>query len=272
MRIRSVSQERKRIGVLVLLLISAISQAQTAQPPATQSGPPVRDPAAVTALQLAVNALGASPTTMLPSCVGQGNMVAAAGGISGPVRWENAGPEFRYEVPAASGTRVLVSGYGRPAILEGGHVTRLSSHVSTSDLPVHLAPYLLSIAINDTSHYQVSDVSTGTDSGRHFFAVTVVLSSDWLSSQLTKRAWHFDATTMLPYQVDYLLSDNFNALNTIAAKVLVSDYHNIAGTWFPFHIVTFVNGQQVTDVTLASMQCNVAIPPNEFGAPSGGQP
>ena len=125
--------------VIGFALCLALIFAPPSQLYAQQSATVQRDSAAISLLSNVVSSMGgASVNSASVGVVAAGTLSSTSGGISGSIRWETMGGEFRYERPGPNGTIIFVSGHGNPAIANNGVVRRNIGHLALTTLPPHL--------------------------------------------------------------------------------------------------------------------------------------
>jgi hypothetical protein len=215
-----------------------------------------------------ITAMGGAVSTSQPNgVIAKGTLTAATGGISGPILWENLGAEFRYELPGPTGSIAFVSGHGRPAIVDGNKITGKIGHLAMVAFPAHLPATVLASELSNPN-IRLDATQQATVGKTPAFKVSITDETDELSAQICKQDWYFDSVTMLPVRVDYLATEIKNALNTVNMTVMLSDYRVVSGVAIPFHIATFFDEQQITDVTLDTVQLNASVPAVDFDAPS----
>jgi hypothetical protein len=254
---------RRLLAVIALVLLASTLYAQDAVPlPAT-----VRDPNTVALLGRAVASLGGpAANSQTNGIIAHGTLTASAGGISGPIVWENAGTEFRYERPGPKGPIVFLSGHGNPAIADGGRVRRNIGHLAMTNLPPHLiAQTLASHLANST--IQISAVQQVALDGTPALKISTIDATDELSAIICKQTWYLDASTLLPLRVDFLASEARNALDTAKMTYIFSNWHNVSGVLMPFQVATLFEGQQVFTLSFDSIQIGVSIPATDFDVP-----
>jgi len=264
---------RSSSRILALLVCWLLVSPVFGQQASSSTAPVVRDPQALALIQKAIQGLGGiSFYSQTNGVAAQGTLNAAAGAISGPIVWEWAGAEFRYQRPGANGAVVFVSGHGNPALSDSGKVRRGIGHLAMVTFPIHLPAVALAASLNNPN-VSISSIQSVSINGVNALMISFVDQTDLLSSAICHQTWYFDPTTFVPFRVDYLTSDANDALNTVQEYSLLSNYHNVSGVSVPFHIVTFFNGQQVEDVALTSVQLGASIPSTDFEPPvsvSGG--
>lgn len=232
----------------------------------TTSAP--RDANAVALLSSSVTTLGGTGSySATNGIIARGNLTAAAGGISGPVLWENAGSEFRYERPGPSGSIIFVSGHGNPAIADSGKVQRNIGHLAMVNFPWHLTSIVLASELSNAK-VQVAALQQVTLDGVSAFKVSLNDQSDSITSVICKQDWYFDPATLRPTRVDFLAAEVHNALDNARMTVLFSDYRSVSGLQIPFRIVTLFEDRQISDVALTSVQVNASFPTTDFDAPA----
>ena len=247
--------------VLSLILILSCSSQLSSQQPSTSAE---RDANATAVLNRAVAALGGTAAySQTNGVVARGSLNAAAGGISGSILWEWAGPEFRYERSGPNGSVVFVSGHGNPALSDGGKIRRNIYHLAMVTFPVHLPSIALATSLNSPNVSMGAPQQVAVN-GVSALKISLVDQTDSLSSTICQQTWYFDSTTLVPFRVDYLTSEANDATNAPQEYTLLSDYRNVSGVLLPFHIVTFFNGRRVEDVTLTSVQVGVPTPSSDF--------
>lgn len=235
------------------------------QQPSSTAASVVRDPQSLAVIQKAIQALGGIGSySQTNGVIARGTLEAAPGGVSGPILWEWAGSEFRYERPGANGAVVVfASDHGSPALSEEGKTRRSLDHLAMVTFPVHL-PSVALAAIFNNPKVSLGTPQQTTVNDTSALTISVVDQTNELSSKICRQTWYFDPATLLPFRVDYLTSDANNALNTMQQYSLLSDFHNVSGILVPFHIITFFNGQQDQDVTMTSVEVGVSIPISDF--------
>ncbi len=250
--------------VLSFLLILSSSPRLNSQQSAAAAA---RDTNAIALLSRSVTALGGTGAySATNGVIARGTLTASPGGISGPILWENAGAEFRFERPGPSGTIVFVSGHGNPGIADGGRVRRNIGHLAMTNLPPHLVAATLASHLANSA-IQISAVQQVTLNGTSALKVSTVDTSDELSVIICKQDWYLDPNTLLPLRVDFLASEARNALDTAKMTYLFSNWQNVSGVLMPFQVVTLFEGQQIFTVTFDSIQIGVSIPAADFDVP-----
>lgn len=255
---------RSIVALVIVLFLATAMQSQL--PPVT------RDPAALAALKIAIHAMGEeSAISRVRDCVAQGHLQASASWAStGDFTWKNSGTDFRYENPAASGTRVLVSGHGHPAALhDGSGILKLHGHTAWANVPPHLAASVLLRELLDAS-YTIISLAPGQVGNKSVIRVQTSLESSVISRAVTPQIWSLDSSSGLPLRLEYRLPDSANALNTSAAALEFGDYRSVDGVLTPFQIVTFVDGEREAKITLTSVVFNSGLNSTDFDSPSGG--
>ncbi|HET6933104.1 MAG TPA: hypothetical protein VFI45_22455 [Candidatus Acidoferrum sp.] len=232
-----------------------------------------RDAASLSLLSQVVGILGGSALSSTTGVVAQGAMTASTGGISGPIRWEISGTEFRYERPGPNGTTVFVSGHGNPAVSDGVTVDQNVVHQAKVIFPWHLPGFVLASQVNKLT-VSIQSAQPVTINGVAAIKISFADLTDSLTSVICKQDWYLNANTLLPFRVDYLDSERNNALNTVQMTTLLSDYKQVGGALIPYHLTTYFQAQQIWDVELTQVQVGNAIPASDFDVPattSGGQ-
>jgi hypothetical protein len=82
--------------------------------------------------------------------------------------------------------------------------------------------------------------------------------------QLSSADLYLDPSTLLPVALQYNIHPDNNALQNIPVKVLFENYQSTGGVESPFHILQFLQGSPLLDITLASVAINPSLPPGDF--------
>jgi hypothetical protein len=234
----------------------------------TPTPAPTRDPQAVGVIQSSIAALGgAAYYSQTSGVIAQGTITAAPAAVSGQITRENQGPEFMEQRPGPNGPILFLSGHGNPAIVANGNIQQGIGQLAMNYFPLHLPAVGLNNALNNPN-LSVSSIQQTTMNGESAIEISTVDDTSSLSAAICQQTWYFDATTLLPFRVDYLTSDVSNALNTMQETTLLSNYQQVSGALIPFKIVTFLNGQQISETDLTSVQLDVSIPSSDFDPPT----
>jgi hypothetical protein len=255
---------RKFVALILLLVLVRPSPGQES----TASTVIPRDAKALSLVQSVIQGLGGAAFYSASSgVIAQGTVTAVPAAVSGPIIWEWAGPEFKYQRPGPTSPIVFVSGHGNPAIVDSDGVHRGVGNLALVSFPVHVPSVALSMNLANASA-SVGTIQMVAVNGENTLTVSFVDQTSPLSTSLCRQTWYFDATTLLPFRVDYLTTNVYSS-DTIQESSLLSDYRNVSGISIPFHIVTFFNGQQIEDVSLSSVQVGYAPSSTDFEAVSG---
>lgn len=258
--------------VLVLSFILVLSpvvaqQTATAIQRAQQATTMIqRDSQSVALLNTVVSAMGGASALSGTGIVAHGQTTVPPAGISGPILWENQGPEFRYERPGPNGPIIFVSGHGNPALSDGVKVRRNIGHLALTTLPPHLAAVAIASSLANQKA-QISSATQTTLDSSTVIKISTVDTTDELTSVVCKQEWYFDSSTLLPVRVDFLASEASNALATIKMTYLFSNYQKVSGIAIPFSVRTLADGQQIEQVTFTSVVIGGTIASTDFDAP-----
>jgi hypothetical protein len=258
-----------RLSLLLFGLISAaylvIARAPSfslAQPQAA-----TRDAQSLQILARALAAMGGNSINQLQlGVLAQGTLSAAPGGISGNIRWETQGGEFRYEHPGPNGAIVYVSGHGNPAIVDGEKVQRNIGHMAMTNLPPHLGAGVLALNVNNPAE-EIDPPQQVTVGGGAALKISFRDTTDELSSVICRQDWYLDAATLLPLRVDFLTAEALNALNTAKMSYLFSNYQTSSGVRIPLQVVVLFKDQEIFQLTFDAVQIGVSLAPSDFDVP-----
>jgi hypothetical protein len=249
-------------AVLVVFALSvAFAQTPTSTAPVAQ-----RDPAALAAVQNAVNAMGGSAIAGLRDCTAQATVQPAPDVHSSPyaITYKNSGDQFRIESVRDNQLVVLATDtthYQRQNA--DGKLKLLPAHMLPSEFPKHLVALVLYRELQNSA-YSVQYGGTGTVSGRKVVFVTTQLEGDKDWAPLTSQVWSFDAVTGLPVRVDWVIPMVHNMDNTVSGYAEFADFRSVSGVLIPFQITSYVDGSKLTVQTITSVSVNAGISPAEF--------
>lgn len=258
------------------VLFSAILNAQVAQwPPAppfsNQMRPTIRDPHAASVVQAALTAMGGSTVIgQAQSWQVQGQMRGTQNANrNGAINWEMAGSEFRMGSTINGTTTYMLTGHGKPSSVASGAATPLPSHVVRAlFIPALVAPVLLR-EFQD-QNYSLESGGTTMLGSEPVEVVRTSCRTGQMEALVTPQTWYFDAATSLPARIEFRMPAAAGPRLYISAAADFSDYRNIAGSLYPFHITSSRLGKQTNVITVQSLNPNAAIPASEFDAPTGG--
>jgi hypothetical protein len=271
-----------RFGLLVSVLLLNIpvwaqvsqptppSPALSIQPPGWVYSPPdlltaaVRDPQALTVVQTAITAMGGPAIAAIQDCTVQAQSDAVPGTptTSGTMTWKMAGSEFRIDAPTSTGTASVMTGHGKPGMINGA-ATALQSYVTQAMfVPVAIAPVLAQELANPKMSVRFKDNETlGTVS---VAVVTTALETDYPDNVVTPQTWYFDTSTGLPVRIEFRAPDIHQPTNFIPTAVDLSNFQLVSGVAYPFKVVSSVDSQTQVVFIVQSVVVNSGIAPSTF--------
>jgi hypothetical protein len=280
-----------RFGVLVsMLLLSVPVWAQQAQPqpnppspappiptPGSVYSPPdlltaaVRDAQALDVVRKALTAMGGPAISAIQDCTVQAQSDAAPGAqaMSGTMTWKMAGAEFRIDGPGPNGTASVMTGHGKPGMINGVATALQPYVIQALFVPVAIAPVLAQELANSKMSLRFKDNETlGTTS---VTVVTTALETDYPDNVVTPQTWYFDTSTGLPVRIDFRSPDTRNPNNFSSSAVDLSNYKAVSGVAYPFTVVSSVDGRTQIVFTVQSVVVNSGIPSTQFDSTGGAQ-
>ena len=244
-----------------------------AQPPGWIYSPPdllpdaVRDPQALDVVQKAITVMGGPAVAAVQDCTIQAQSDALPGtpATSGTMTWKLAGSEFRIDAPIPNGTASVMTGHGKPGMINGA-ATALQSYVTEAMfVPVAIAPVLAQELANPKMSLRFKDNETlGTVS---VAVVTTALETDYPDNVVTPQTWYFDTSTGLPVRVEFRAPDIHDPLNFIPTAVDLSNFQLISGVAYPFKVVSSVDSQTQVVFIVQSVVVDSGIAPSTFDGP-----
>ena len=277
-----------RFGLLVFILFFNVSvrarqsQAPTAPPVQTSMTPvpppgwvysppdllpaAVRDPQALDVVQKALTAMGGPAIAVIQDCTVQAQSDAVPGSptASGTMTWKMAGAEIRIDAPTPSGTASVMTGHGKPGMINGAS-TALQSYVTQAlFVPVAIAPVLAQELANPKMSLRFKDNETlGTVS---VAVIMTALETDYPDNVVTPQTWYFDTSTGLPVRIEFRAPDIHQPTNFIPTAVDLSNFQLVSGVAYPFKVVSSVDGQTQVIFIVQSVIVNSGIAPGTFDA------
>ncbi len=253
--------------VLLFLIFTAIPTALLAQ----QSAQPIqRDPQAVALLQRAVAAMAPIPPT---DSAASGTITIVAGGETqtGTVRILTRGTDqFAEFMQTDKGSRSwVVSGLGARE-QQGTSTKNLSVEGALSGLaPFYPLPLLAGALANPDSAFALigQEPLDGTLAYHVRLWNTLASNAEFqnLAAFSVKDLW-LDAVSGLPRKLACQRRDGGGSAARIALEVSYSDYRNIGGVLYSFHIEKSLNGTPWATITIQSVAFNTGLSDADFPA------
>jgi hypothetical protein len=268
------------LSILLLVLPVWAQQTQTAttpsvQPPGWVYSPPdllsapVRDTEALAVVQKAMAAMGGPAIAAIQDCTiqAQSDAVPGSPNTSGTMTWKIAGAEFRIDAPTANGTSSIVTGHGKPAIINGATTTLPTYVTEALFIPVAIASVLTQEFANPNMSLRFKDTETlGSES---VTVVTTAMEMDYPDNVVTPQTWYFDTASGLPVRVEFRSPDTRQPMNFIPSAVDLSNYKAVSGVAYPFTVSSSLDGRTQVTFTVQSVVVNSGIGPNQFDSTGG---
>jgi hypothetical protein len=228
--------------LFVFLFLTAPSWSK--QAPQQASAPQLTsDPQAVAVVQAAITALGGA------AALAQAQSWTFQAQMQGPQANRNV--DYMISTHTDTGHYVLPDGTTKPA-------PAIHSHF----VPALAGAILLKESQNPKFSLHYAGQST-LDSR----PVSVIVFSSG-PIQFRAQIWYFDASN-LPVQIDFRLSAQIGARQSLYGLVALSDYRSVSGVLYPFQIVSSLPGRPPEIVTVQSVTTSTTAEPNEFNGPAG---
>jgi hypothetical protein len=245
----------------VLLLLSLVTLA------AAQTVPP-RDPQAVAVLVSAFKALGGN----LPAdSVATGNIQIVAGSRTetGTIRILTRGFDQTVEdIQTAETHRSVVYSKGLATQVDGSTAKPLQLELAVTSQSPDCPIAFIGSALNNTNvgmAYLGLESLNGT-SAHHIRIWTLpptVKGMEHLADFSAKNLW-IDAATGLPVKVAYARREALGASPAIPLEISYSEYRNISGVQYPFHIEKSYNGTPWMTITINTVQFGRGLTDADF--------
>ena len=247
---------------------NASSQSQSTGP--ASLGSPSRDVQAVSLMQGTLKALGgAVPSDSVAT--GTVTIVAGTKTDNGTISILTRGTDQTSEqIQLSDGTQnsviyshgqanEVVSGAVQPAPLE------LASSSQSSDYPL---PLLVAAFNNPDFSFQYVGQETLDDGSpaQHIRFWNTYASNQGLlplSEFTTKDLW-LNATTGLPQKLTYLRREAGGAVPRMALGISYSDWRNVGGVMYPYHIQKSWNGTPWTTISIQNVTFQTGLTDNDF--------
>lgn len=263
------------LGAVPWMLILAYCVATAQDRPnfdRSASGPPVRDPQAIAAVERVLTALGGQAAQLqIRTTSLQGTVETANSAVPGSFLWEDdlsgPKPEFRKELHFGSSTRIFVSGHGSPVASHDGVRRSLMQHTALASPPFYLPGVVLATALR----YPHVSIRLIHDDRSPLIHVLTSWDLNPLTAFITPQDWYFDPGTLLPVRVEYRVPNTENASKAEPASLEFSDFRSISGIGVPFRVVSHGPDGQTRVFTVTSAQTNIPFSPSYFEVNGGGQ-
>lgn len=135
-------------------------------------------------------------------------------------------------------------------------------------VPLEMPAVLLYAEFQDPTYAFTSIASSNAGQPIH---IQITNNSNIFMQAIVQQDWYFDPNTSLPVRVEYNLPSGNNALHSIRASCVYSNFVAQQGVLYPTSIQAFEQGQAVSQVTIASTQPNAPISASELNIPLVGQ-
>jgi hypothetical protein len=222
-------------------------------------------------MQKALTAMGGPAIAAIRDATVQAQSDAAsdAQAISGTMTWKMSGAEYRIDGPGPNGTASVMTGHGKPAMINGP-TKALPIYVTQAlFVPVAIASVLAQELENPKMSLRFKDTEMlGTES---LTVVTTALEMDYPDNVVTPQTWYFDIATGLPVRVEFRSPDTRQPTNFIPSAVELSNYKAVSGVAYPFTVISTVDGRTQVVFTVQSVVVNSGIAPNQFDSMGGAQ-
>jgi hypothetical protein len=250
-----------QLPLAVLFAGSAFAQYVSSPPDLLTA--PVRDPQALGVVQNAIAAMGGAAITQIQNLTIRGQSTAEPGTplVSGPVTWRMAGAEFRMDVPGPNGPASVMTGHGKPALIDG-KTSALKPYVTQA---MFVPPAVAAVLMQKFENQKMSLRFKGTEvlNGESVSVVTTALEMDFPDNVVTPQTWYF-ASSGLPVRVEFRSPDIKEETRFIPSAVDLSNYQAVSGVAYPFKIVLSLDGQVQTVYTIQSVTANSGIAAGVF--------
>jgi hypothetical protein len=263
-----------RVARLLFALSTFLGLATTL--PAQQPAPVAvqRDPQAVALLQRALVAMGAAvPTDSVAT--GTVEIVEGSKTERGSIRILTRGADQTVEdIQTPDSRRSVV--YSRGLASEGGGTPAklLPMELAvTSQCPDFPLPLVASVLNNPEAGLQYIGLETLEGARVHHVRVWSTFASkpklQKLAEFSAKNIW-IDVGTGLPLKIAFSRHLGGGSAPAIPVEVLFSDYRNVGGVAYPFHIAKSFNGTPWTTITIDTVGFNRGLAETDFQIPVRG--
>jgi outer membrane lipoprotein-sorting protein len=231
----------------------------------TQQAPPPSE--ATNALTASINAMGNVPQ----DSVATGTVTITSGSKteSGTIRITTRGlKESREEIDLPSGKQQSVYSNGQASEnLNGGKLEKSAELAATAQSAIFPLPLMASkFAAADGSFTLVGTETVSGIQTKHLRIANTYLSrpkSPHLAAFSEMNVW-IDSATNLPIKITYQRRTCAGACAALDIELRFSDYRNIKGILYPFHIQKLVNGVLWADIRIQDVQFNTALTSADF--------
>jgi hypothetical protein len=181
----------------------------------------------------------------------------------GTFLWKSSRGEFRSETNGLEGSRVVVSGHGRPAYTRGGQSYSLPRYMAGSRVAFHLpGALLLEHLQNELATIEfIHDPDSPNSSG---IRVRTSLISDPNGLGRPPLEWTFDPATGLPTRLEYWMVASAMPYKKTRATIEMANYREFSGVLLPSLFTTYVNGAAEGTFRVSTARPNLGIAKEEF--------
>jgi len=246
----------RRLSLLVLLL-SCVALAVLAQ----QSPP--RSAQALLLLSQSVNAMGRAVATD-STATGTVRIVEGSLEETGTITVLTRGANQSVErIDTPRGVREVRFSRGLAATRDSATLRTTSMELAASSQSPHFPLALLAAALNNpdfTFEYVGQEVLGGATAHRVRFWNTFASQPKLqpLAEFTAKDIW-IDAISGLPIKLAYEIREASGAAERIPMEIIYSDYRNVGGFLFPFHIEKSLNGTPWATITIERVVLNTGL-------------
>lgn len=251
-----------------------------------QSGPPEKDPNAVSILNRAANAMGANFAQHAADSKATGALtIYASDGTttSGSITLYTLGDDrFRTEIVDGVSTRSVTVNAGEAWFEVNGQAKELSGNTALDIRPEHL-PQLSKIRSSGRGDIGARMIGTQTVDG---FSVSVIELADESEGQHREKSSHsgkapqlegnvyriyIDTTSFLIRRVAFTRGAEGNPTARSTVENLYSDFRQVGQAMVPFQVERRASGETVSTIRLSQFQFDAGVPADKFAKPSFAQ-
>lgn len=220
-------------------------------------------------LQQAYAAMAGTATVNDITLTGTAQRIAGSDDETGTVTYKAIAGSSRLDLSLSQGTRseirgIVANGPGGNWIGPDGVVHETSNHNLLTDagwFPLFTLSNLIS-SKNAVLTYVGPETKNGVSvvhiiSTQQFPSVAAKSAPFW--QHLSQMDVYLDASTLLPFALDFNLHPDDNASFDIPVEFRFSDYRSTASLKIPFHIQQYLNGSLLLDVQFQTASLNSGL-------------
>ena len=237
-------------------------------PAGAQTATLTRDPQALALAQQSFIALGGA----LPSdSVASGTLTLVEGSTTetGTVRILTRGVNQSAEqITTTDSRRTLTYSRGQTLEIRDGTAKKISLELASSSQTPYFPVVLLAWALNSPDavlQYAGREILEGVDT--YHVRVWNTFSSNpdlqYLAEFSVKDLW-FDTRTALPIKMSFYRRPGGASESRFAVEARFSNYRNLGGILYPFHVEESLNGTPWADITIGSVVFNAGLTDADF--------